>query len=154
MHIVPNVIAGMMLSIVVGAFVAVVILWLFARWRSTSRILDLVSFSVAGIALAASVFAIAAYEKRINHAGQLIELEEAAQAAVHQIRSIADQNCPLATVTPPLDPKALECWRVREYASSLIDLNFPRGVTLPSPPEIRNPSECPSGEFLNQVNQL
>lgn len=128
--LVAGVVSGMLLSLVLGVVVGGLTFWLFRRWRRVSRIVDLFSYTIAGVGLLASVFAIAAFEKRISQTVQLSTLVGDSLKAVKHVSSIVREKCPLKSQSE----QSSGCKRLAEYSESLVDLNFYRGSMLPSPP--------------------
>lgn len=123
-HIVPNMISGMVLAILIGVAAAGMTLWWFGKRRATSRIIDLASFTVAGVGLATSIFAIASYEQRVNDAAAIVNLSHSAMTAVERIHSIIDDNCPKHGDS--------DCDQIYNFYVSLLDLDFVRGTLIPS----------------------
>jgi hypothetical protein len=88
------VIVGMIIAAGAGIAVSAIALRLSHKKKAAARIVDLVSYLIAGAGLAAALFAVGAYETRISETGELAELADAALKASDKIHSILEHYCP------------------------------------------------------------
>jgi hypothetical protein len=130
----------MLVAFLAGSAFATILLVVLRRWRPTTRMVDLISFLLAGVGLLASLIAIGNFERRLDDAAQLSKLTAGSLEAVKKIRTLIDDNCPLTEAQiqqfSQAEPRAVECSRLYDYLQSLDSLEHTRGVMLPTPPSV------------------